>query len=87
MDGMIAWMDCRGGTEGKNQAPLGAGNDTWYDILYRLFYSWQKNDAWMLKNQQKGNMTFQKKVRLDFIKKIKEKYESPLIFNICGDIL
>jgi hypothetical protein len=24
-------------------------------------------------NQQKDNMTFQKKVRLDFIKKIKEK--------------
>lgn len=24
-------------------------------------------------NQQKGNMTFQKKVGLDFIKKIKEK--------------
>lgn len=33
-------------------------------------------------------MTFQKKVGLDFIKKNKrKKYESLLIFNICGDIL
>ena len=39
-------------------------------------------------NQQKGNMTFQKKVGLDFIKKNKrKKYGLLLIFNICGDIL
>jgi len=34
----------------------------------------------MLKNQQKGNMTFQKKVRLDFIKKIKEKIRITIDF-------
>ena len=80
MDGMIAWMDCRGRGRREKPSPLGAGNDTWYDILYRLFYNEQKNDARMLENQQKCNMTFQKKVGLDLIKKIKEKIRIAIDF-------
>ena len=68
MDGMIAWMDCRGGAEGKNQALLELEmipDMTFYTDCFTTGKKWRMN----AENQQKGNMTFQKKVGLDFIKK------------------
>lgn len=43
------WHDCLNGLSERGRrekpSPLGAGNDTLYDILYELFYNWQKNDV------------------------------------------
>ena len=82
MDGMIAWMDCRGGAEGKNQALLELETIPDMTFYTDCFTMGRKNDARVPKNQKKGNMTFQKKVGLDFIKKIKEKITNDYWFLI-----